>query len=100
MVGNQILDPCLQAPEGAAPLVCIAGTKAVRLRLTKALPLSLRNKAARRFFAWRLVLQTGDVCDRFTGTAAGTIQGHDLVYGCRSGGTTTAPAHACPSTNT
>jgi hypothetical protein len=96
MAGNQILDPCLQAPEGAAPLVCIAGAKAIRLRLTKALPRSLRNKATRKFFAWRLVLQTGDVCDRFTGTSAGTIQGRDLVYGCRSGGATTGPIRGRP----
>jgi hypothetical protein len=96
MIGNQILDPCLQAPEGAAPLVCIAGTKAIRLRLTKPLPLSQRNKVPKRFFAWRLVLQSGDVCDVFTGTAAGTIQGHDLVYGCRSGGTTTLPVRGRP----
>ena len=30
----------LQAPEGAAPLICIVGAKAIRLRLTKALLLS------------------------------------------------------------
>ncbi len=93
-VGNEILDPCLQAPEGAAPLICIAGAQAIRLKLTKALPLAMRNGKEHRFFAWRLVLRNGDVCDHFTGTAAGTIQGHDLVYGCRSGGTTTDPVRA------
>jgi hypothetical protein len=93
-VGNEILDPCLQAPEGAAPLICIAGARAIRLKLTKALPLAMRNGKERRFFAWRLVLRNGDVCDHFTGTAAGTIQGHDLVYGCRSGGTTTDPVRS------
>ena len=70
------------------------GAQAIRLKLTKALPLAMRNGKEHRFFAWRLVLRNGDVCDHFTGTAAGTIQGHDLVYGCRSGGTTTDPVRA------
>ena len=95
-VGNQILDPCLQAPEGAAPLICVAGRIVVRLRLAKALPEAMRNTAPRRFSAWRLVLRNGDVCDRFTGTAAGTIAGHDLAYGCRSGATTTDPVRGRP----
>jgi hypothetical protein len=91
MVGNEILDPCLQAPEGAAPLICLSGSQVIRLNLTKALPFAMRNKDEGRFFAWRLVLQGGDVCDALTGTAAGVIQGHGLSYACRSGGVTTEP---------
>jgi hypothetical protein len=92
MVGNFILDPCLESPLGpGVGLVCVTGGKAERLRLTKPLPKSLGNGPEKRFFAWRLVLANGDVCERFTGTAAGEVQGHGLVYGCTSGGTTTAP---------
>lgn len=97
MVGNEILDPCLESPRGdTVPLVCLAGTATVRLRLTKPLPLKERNRPEKTFFPWRLVLAGGDVCERFTGTAAGVVQGQGLVYGCTSGGTTTEPnrAHA------
>jgi hypothetical protein len=65
--------------------------QAVRLRLTKPLPTKYRNRPEKTFFAWQLVLANGDVCQRFTGTAAGEVQGQGLVYGCRSGGTTTDP---------
>lgn len=51
-----------------------------------------RNPAERTFFPWRLVLRSGDVCERFTGTAAGAVEGQGLVYGCRFGGTTTEPS--------
>jgi hypothetical protein len=92
MVGNEILDPCLESPRGtAAPLVCVNGKQGVALRLTKPLPLRMRNQPENLFFAWRLVLANGEVCERFTGTAAGAIQGQGLVYGCNSGGTTTEP---------
>ncbi len=92
IVGNELLDPCLESPRGgAAPLVCIAGVRAVRLRLTRPLPKKMANGPERWFFPWRLVLRGGDVCERFTGTAAGQVQGQGLVYGCRSGGTTTEP---------
>ncbi len=92
MVGNEILDPCLESPKGAnVPLVCVTGTTAVRLRLTKPLPEKYANGPEKQFFPWRLVLRGGDVCERFTGTAAGAVQKQGLVYGCRSGGTTTEP---------
>jgi hypothetical protein len=92
-IGNEILDPCLESPLGArVPLVCIVGTRAIRLRLTKPLPAADANRKERGFFPWRLVLANGDVCERFTGTAAGEVQGQGLTYGCSSGGTTTDPA--------
>jgi len=92
LVGNELLDPCLESPLGArVPLVCVTGATAVRLRLTKPLPAKLGNGPERTFFPWRLVLAGGDVCERFTGTAAGQVQGQGLVYGCTSGGTTTDP---------
>ena len=95
LVGNELLDPCLESPRGpSVPLVCVADRIAVRLRLTKPLPASMRNGRERSFFAWRLVLRGGDVCERFTGTASGAVQGQGLVYGCRSGGTTTDPNRA------
>jgi hypothetical protein len=95
MVGNEILDPCLQSPKGAqAGLVCVIGTRGVHLQLTKPLPRALRNRPETAFFAWRLALANGDVCQRFTGTAAGAIQGQGLVYGCTSGGTTTEPTRS------
>jgi len=97
MVGNEILDPCLVSPKGAQlPLVCVGatGNKAVALRLTKALPLKMGNRPEKAFFPWRLVLASGDLCQRFTGTAAGVVQGQGLVYGCTSGGTTTEPRRA------
>ena len=95
MVGNEILDPCLQSPTGAQTgLVCVVGDKGVRLRLAKPLPRAMRNHPETSFFAWRLALANGDVCQRFTGTAAGAIQGHGLVYGCTSGGTTTEPTRS------
>lgn len=91
-VGNEILDPCLVSPQGVgAGLVCVVGSKGVRLRLTKPLPRAMRNRPEASFFAWRLALANGDVCQRFTGTAAGAVQGRGLVYGCTSGGTTTDP---------
>ena len=97
MVGNEILDPCLEAPAGPkAGLVCVFGNQAVRLRLVKPLPMRYRNHPEKSFFAWRLVLSTGDVCQRFTGTAAGVVQGQGLVYGCTSGGTTTDPNRSRP----
>ena len=77
-----------------AGLVCVVGSKGVRLRLTKPLPRAFRNRPEASFFAWRLTLANGDVCQRFTGTAAGAIQGQGLVYGCTSGGITTDPTHA------
>jgi hypothetical protein len=92
MAGNFILDPCLESPLGPkVPLVCVTYTanKAVRFVLTKPLPKKFENSPEKRFFAWRLVLANGDVCERFTGTAAGVVQGQGLVYGCTSGGTTT-----------
>jgi hypothetical protein len=92
MVGNEILDPCLQPPKGVGgALVCVAGNKGVRLRLTKPLPHAMRNHPETSFSAWRLRLANGDVCQRFTGTSAGAIQGQGLTYGCTSGGTTTDP---------
>jgi hypothetical protein len=92
MAGNFILDPCLESPRGPkVGLVCVTGSKAERFLLTKPLSKSLRNGPEKRFFAWRLVLANGDVCERFTGTAAGQVQGEGLVYGCTSGGTTTEP---------
>ena len=92
LVGNELLDPCLESPLGArVPLVCVTGATAVRLRLTKPLPAKFGNGPERTFFPWRLVLAGGDVCERFTGTAAGQVQGQGLVYGCTSGGTTTDP---------
>ena len=95
MVGNEILDPCLQSPKGTrSGLVCVVGDKGVRLRLMKTLPRAFRNRPETSFFAWRLALANGDVCQRFTGTAAGVIQGHGLVYGCTSGGTTTEPTRS------
>jgi hypothetical protein len=91
IVGNGILDPCLESPKGArASLVCIDFRgRGVLLHLTSPLPRKLGNRPERSFFAWKLVLSDGDVCQRFTGTAAGVVQGAGLVYGCRSGGTTT-----------
>lgn len=94
-VGNEILDPCLEPPKGPVTLlVCATATSHVRLRLTKPLPRSMANHAEHTFFAWRLKLGNGDTCQRFTGTAAGSIQGNGLVYGCTSGGTTTQPTRA------
>ena len=96
-IGNEILDPCLESPRGATvPLVCIVGSHAIRLRLTKPLAASERNAKEHGFFPWRLVLAGGDVCERFTGTAAGEVQGQGLTYGCTSGGTTTDPARGNP----
>ena len=100
MAGNFILDPCLESPLGPRmPLVCMTytGEAAVRFVLTKPLPKKFENSPEKRFFAWRLVLANGDVCERFTGTAAGVVQGHGLVYGCTSGGTTTAPNTSRPA---
>jgi hypothetical protein len=98
MAGNFILDPCLESPLGPrVPLVCVTGDKAERLVLTKPLARSLGNGPEKRFFAWRLVLANGDVCERFTGTAAGVVQGQGLVYGCTSGGTTTEPNKSQPA---
>lgn len=97
MVGNEILDPCLESPKGPkAGLVCVFNNQGIRLRLTKALPFKYRNRPEKTFFAWQLVLSTGDVCQRFTGTAAGVVQGQGLTYGCKSGGTTTDPNRAKP----
>jgi hypothetical protein len=97
IVGNEILDPCLESPKSAAvPLVCVGGNQGVALRLTKPLPTKLGNTKETTFFAWRLVLADSDVCQRFTGTAAGAVQGEGLVYGCTSGGTTTEPSRAKP----
>jgi hypothetical protein len=60
------------------------------------LPVKLANRPEAHFFPWRLVLSNGDVCERFTGTAAGIVQGQGLVYGCASGGITTEPSDAKP----
>ena len=100
MAGNFILDPCLESPLGPRmPLVCMTytGEAAVRFVLTKPLPKKFENRPEKRFFAWRLVLANGDVCERFTGTAAGAVQGQGLVYGCTSGGTTTEPNTSRPA---
>jgi hypothetical protein len=98
MVGNEILDPCLESPKGpSVGLVCVFDNHAVRLHLTKALPMKYKNRPEKTFFAWQLVLSNGDVCQRFTGTAAGAVQGQGLVYGCRSGGTTTDPSRSKPT---
>jgi hypothetical protein len=95
---NEILDPCLRSPKGASvPLICITGKTAVRLKLTKPLPLKMGNPPEKRFFPWRLLLSNGDLCERFTGTAAGEVQGQGLVFGCRSGGTTTYPNTSMPA---
>jgi len=92
LVGNEILDPCLESPRGGAvPLVCVTGRTAVRLKLTKPLPKKDANQPLKKFIPWRLLLSNGDVCERFTGTAAGSVQGQGLVFGCTSGGTTTYP---------
>jgi hypothetical protein len=99
IAGNFILDPCLESPLGPkVPLVCTTYTanRAVRFVLTKPLPKKFENNPEKRFFAWRLVLANGDVCERFTGTAAGVVQGQGLVYGCTSGGTTTEPNTSRP----
>jgi hypothetical protein len=94
-IGNEILDPCLESPRGpSAPLICVSGTKGIPLRLTKPLPKAMGNKPEAHFYVWRLLLSGGDVCERFTGTAAGIVQGQGLVYGCTSGGLTTEPVHA------
>ena len=98
MVGNEILDPCLESPKGPkVGLICVFNNQGVRLRLTKALPMKYRNRPEKTFFAWQLVLSTGDVCQRFTGTAAGVVQGQGLTYGCKSGGTTTDPNRSKPT---
>ena len=98
MVGNEILDPCLESPKGpSVGLVCVFGNQAVRLHLTKGLPMRYKNRPEKTFFAWQLVLANGDVCQRFTGTAAGAVQGQGLVYGCRSGGTTTDANRSHPA---
>jgi hypothetical protein len=94
-VGNEIYDPCLTAPIGPAPLICVAGRTAIRLKLVKALPRSRRNPDTGRFSAWRLTLRNGDVCDRLTGTTV-AIEGRSLAYGCRSGGSITAPLRGHP----
>ena len=95
MVGNEILDPCLESPKGdGVPLICVYAGTGIRLRLTRPLQAKLRNSPEKTFFPWRLVLAGGDVCERFTGTAAGAVQGEGLVYGCTSGGTTTDPDRA------
>jgi len=94
IAGNFILDPCLESPLGPkVPLICVTytGDTAVRFTLMKPLPKKFENHPEKRFLAWRLVLANGDVCERFTGTAAGVVQGRGLVYGCTSGGTTTEP---------
>jgi hypothetical protein len=77
--------------------VTYTGNRAARLVLTKPLPMKYVNRPEKRFFAWRLVLADGDVCERFTGTAAGVVQGQGLVYGCSSGGTTTEPDRSGPA---
>ena len=98
MVGNEILDPCLESPKGpSVGLVCVFDNQAVRLHLTKALPMKYKNRPEKTFFAWQLVLANGDVCQRFTGTAAGAVQGQGLVYGCKSGGTTTDANRSRPT---
>src|SRR5579862_2319008 len=98
MVGNEILDPCLESPKGpSVGLVCVFGNQAVRLHLTKGLPMRYKNRPEKTFFAWQLVLANGDVCQRFTGTAAGAVQGQGLVYGCRSVGTTTDANRSHPA---
>jgi hypothetical protein len=98
IVGNELLDPCLESPLGpSVALLCLDGASAIALRLTRPLPRSFANPPEHGFFAWRLVLSDGDVCERFTGTAAGSIQGQGLVYGCTSGGTTTEPDRARPA---
>jgi hypothetical protein len=91
-IGNELLDPCLESPAGpSVPLICVDGTHGIPLRLTKPLPTAMGNGPEKRFFAWRLVLANGDVCEHFTGTAAGIVQGQGLEYGCTSGGLTTEP---------
>ncbi|HEY1478475.1 MAG TPA: hypothetical protein VGF46_00505, partial [Gaiellales bacterium] len=96
-VGNEIYDPCLESPKGpAAPLICVSGKRGIPLRVQVPLPVKLGNRPEAHFFAWRLVLSNGDVCQRFTGTAAGIVQGQGLVYGCASGGITTEPSSARP----
>jgi hypothetical protein len=98
--GNFILDPCLESPLGPkVPLVCVTytGDTAVRFVLTKPLPKKFENSPEKHFFAWRLALANGDVCERFTGTAAGVVQGHGLVFGCTSGGTITEPNTSRPA---
>jgi hypothetical protein len=91
-IGNELLDPCLESPLGpGVPLICVDGTRGIPLRLTKPLPTAMGNGPQKRFFAWRLVLANGDVCEHFTGTAAGIVQGQGLEYGCTSGGLTTEP---------
>jgi hypothetical protein len=92
MTGNEILDPCLESPRGPArPLICVVAGGRLALRLTRPLPLGMRNRPEAGFFPWRLILANGDTCQLFTGTAAGVIQGRGLVYGCTSGGITTEP---------
>jgi hypothetical protein len=97
LVGNELFDPCLESPAGtSAPLICVEGTRGIPLRLTKPLPKAMGNGPEKHFYVWRLVLANGDVCERFTGTAAGVVQGQGLVYGCTSGGLTTEPLRAHP----
>jgi hypothetical protein len=95
---NEILDPCLRSPQGGrVPLVCVTGRTAVRLTLTKPLPLKLANRPQKLFTPWRLLLANGDLCERFTGSNAGSVQSQGLVYGCTSGGTTTYPNTSKPA---
>jgi hypothetical protein len=90
-LGNYILDPCFSNQANATRFVLCAESpwsRLVRLKLTKALPLSLANKETGRPTAkapWAIELIGGTRCTALTG-ATGAIAGLGLDYGCTNGG--------------
>jgi hypothetical protein len=82
---NEIVDPCFTG--GGSTVLCPDGTPdshdAIRIRLTKPLPLSQANhgSGATPGAPWTIVTAGGAYCYRVTG-ATNTVAGRALTYEC------------------
>lgn len=92
LIGDRIYDPCFSDRSGAATgfVVCALtpwSAKAVKIVLTRKLPLAQRNRsgAPMRRAPWAIKLESGKACTALTG-ATGTIRGQGVAYGCFGGG--------------
>jgi hypothetical protein len=88
--GNYIHDPCFSDDAGGAKYVVCPlyrpGSKVLRLRLTKPLPVSMGNRRTdpTRHAPWAVRLASGLWCESLTG-ATGEIAGMPVSYGCDHG---------------
>ena len=93
MVGNEIHDPCFQAPPRENELVCDAnpasGKTGFVLKLSK--PLPAQPAPSTWPSAWILKLADGSICEPFTGTRP-AVNGEPAQWYCVKRGVEPSPA--------